>query len=235
VGNYSCQTNCIASQANSWRAQPQLTHYTCVEVRGQEISLAEQIEVEQHEGAITFEFIQPAYLGLNATQYRYQVKGLNTQWSSVVVKQTMKIAFSYLPPGKYQLQVQSRDLLGNVSKVEQIAFKVLPPYWKRWWFYALEFSVFSLLVALSLRIGRANARYRFVSQILSLLTIVMLVQFLQTAISSLIGIKTSPVIEFIIQVFVALAIFPVEIFARDSMMKYVEGKYRIRRIWDKEK
>jgi hypothetical protein len=133
------------------------------------------------------------------------------------------------------LQVQSRDLLGNVSKIEQIVFKVLPPYWKRWWFYALEFSVFSLLVALSLRIGRANTRYRFVSQILSLLTMVMLVQFLQTAISSLIGIKTSPVIEFIIQVFVALAIFPVEILARDSMMKYVEGKYRIRRIWERDK
>jgi len=204
------------------------------EIRGQEISLADQIEVEEHEGAITFEFIQPAYLGLNATQYRYQVKGLNTQWSAWSASNN-EVAFSYLPPGKYQLLIQSRDLLGNESKIEQIAFKVLPPYWKRWWFYALEFAVFSLLVVLSLRIGRANTRYRFISQILSLLTIVMLVQFLQTAISSLIGIKTSPVIEFIIQVFVALAIFPVEIFARDSMMKYVEGKYRIRRIWDKDK
>jgi Y_Y_Y domain len=204
------------------------------EIRGQEVSLADQIEVEEHEGAITFEFIQPAYLGLNATQYRYQIKGLNSQWSGWSASNN-EIGFSYLPPGKYQLLVQSRDLLGNESKIEQIAFKVLPPYWKRWWFYALEFTVFSLLVALSVRIGRANKRYRFVSQILSLLTIVMLVQFLQTAISGLIGIKTSPVIEFIIQVFVALAIFPVEIFARDAMMKYVEGKYRIRRIWDKDK
>lgn len=204
------------------------------EVRGQEINLADQIEIEQHEGAIIFEFIQPAYLGLNATQYRYQVKELNTQWSQWSSSNN-EIAFSYLPPGKYQLQVQSRDLLGNESKIEQIVFRVLPPYWKRWWFYALEFAVFSLLVALSVRIGRANTRYRFVSQILSLLTIVMLVQFLQTAISALIGIKTSPVIEFIIQVVVALAIFPVEIFARDAMMKYVEGKYRIRRIWDKDK
>ncbi|MBX2915522.1 MAG: hypothetical protein KF856_09675 [Cyclobacteriaceae bacterium] len=204
------------------------------EIKGQEINLADQIEVEEHQGAITFEFIQPAYLGLNLTQYRYQVKGLNTEWSAWSASNN-QVPFSYLPPGKYQLMVQSRDLLGNESKVEQIAFRVLPPYWQRWWFYALEFSVFSLLVALSLRLGRANTRYRFVSQILSLLTIVMLVQFLQTAISSLIGLKTSPVIDFIIQVFVALAIFPVEIFARDAMMKYVEGKYRIRHIWDKDK
>lgn len=204
------------------------------EIRGQEIGLAGKIEVEEHQGSITFDFIQPAYLGLNLMQYRYRVKGLNAQWSAWSSSNN-EVLFSYLPPGKYQLMIQSRDLLGNESKVEQIDFKVLPPYWKRWWFYALEFTVFTLLVALSLRIGRANARYRFVSQILSLLTIVMLVQFMQTAISSLIGIKTSPVIDFIIQVFVALAIFPVEIFARDAMMKYAEGKYRIRHIWDKDK
>ncbi|MBX2899378.1 MAG: hypothetical protein KF775_06995 [Cyclobacteriaceae bacterium] len=204
------------------------------EVRGQEISLAEQIVVEQNEGAVVFEFIQPAYLGLNGTQYRYQVKGLSVGWSPWSASNN-EIAFSYLPPGKYQLLVQARDLLGTESKAEQIPFKVLPPYWKRWWFYALEFAIFSLLVVVSVRLGRANARYRVISQILSLLTIVMLIQFLQTAISILIGIKTSPVIEFIIQVFVALAIFPVEIFARDAMMKYVEGKYRIRHFWDKDK
>ncbi|MBL7877257.1 MAG: hypothetical protein JNL53_16450, partial [Cyclobacteriaceae bacterium] len=53
--------------------------------------------------------------------------------------------------------------------------------------------------------------------------------------SSLIGIKTSPVIEFMIQVFIALAVFPIEIFARDAMMKYSQGKYQIARSWDKKK
>ncbi len=86
-----------------------------------------------------------------------------------------------------------------------------------------------------MRLGRANTRYRYISQILSLLTIVMLIQFLQTILSALIGIKTSPVIEFMIQVFIALAVFPVEIFARDAMMKYSQGKYRITRFGNKGK
>jgi len=68
-----------------------------------------------------------------------------------------------------------------------------------------------------------------------LITVVMLIQFLETVISSLFGSRTSPVIDFAIQVFVALLVFPVEILARDAMNKYAEGKYRIRRIWDKEK
>lgn len=204
------------------------------EVRGQEIKMSQRIEVEQTGGTVVFEFIQPDFVGLNTTQYRYQVKGLNTPWSTWSSSNN-SITFSYLPPGKYLLAVQSRDLLGNESKVEQISFDVLPPYWQRWWFYAIEFTVFSFLVILSLRLGRANSRYRYLSQILSLLTVVMLIQFLQTVLASLIGSKTSPVIDFIIQVFIALVVFPIEIFARDAMMKYSQGKYQIKRAWDKDK
>jgi hypothetical protein len=204
------------------------------EVRGQEIKMSQRIEVEQTNGTVVFEFIQPDFVGLNTTQYRYQVKGLDTQWSTWSSSNN-SIPFPYLPPGKYQLAVQSRDLLGNESKIEQISFDVLPPYWQRWWFYAIEFTVFSFLVILSLRLARANSRYRYLSQILSLLTVVMLIQFLQTVLASLIGSKTSPVIDFIIQVFIALVVFPIEIFARDAMMKYSQGKYLIKRAWDKDK
>ncbi len=203
-------------------------------IKGQEITLEKRIEILQNDGLVTFEFVQPEYLGLNATQFRYQVKGLNTNWSNWASSNNI-ISLSFLPPGKYELSVQSRDLLGNESNAEQIKFVVLPPYWQRWWFYALEFFVFSFFVTLSLRLARANSRYRYISQILSLITVVMLIQFLETVISSLFGSRTSPVIDFAIQVVVALMVFPVELFARDAISKYSEGKYRIRRIWDKEK
>jgi len=63
---------------------------------------------------------------------------------------------------------------------------------------------------------------------------VMLIQFLQTVLASLIGFKSSPVVDFIIQVFIALVVFPIEILARNSMMKYSQGKYQITRAWDKK-
>ncbi len=212
------------------------THYPLFlrQVRGQEIKPANRIEVEQTAGSIEFEFIQPDFVGLNTTQYRYQIKGLNPSWSAWSASNNIIPVVSYLPPGKYQLAVQSRDLLGNESKVEQIGFSIYPPYWQRWWFYALEFIVFSFLVILSLRLSRANTKYRYISQILSVLTVVMLIQFLQTVLASLIGAKTSPVIDFIIQVFIALVVFPIEIFARDAMSKYSQGKFQIKRAWDKD-
>jgi hypothetical protein len=203
-------------------------------VSGQEITLEKRIEIIQNEGQITFEFIQPDYVGSNTTQFRYQVKGTQTPWSAWSSSNNV-ISLSFLQPGKYELVVQSRDLLGKEANADQIKFVVLAPYWQRWWFYALEVFVFSFFVTLSLRLARANARYRYISQILSLITVVMLIQFLETVISSLFGSRTSPVIDFAIQVVVALMVFPVEYFARDAMAKYSQGKYRIRRIWDKEK
>jgi hypothetical protein len=203
-------------------------------VKGEEISIEKRMEILQNDGLITFEFVQPEFIGLNATQFRYQIKGKNINWSSWSSSNNV-ISLSPLTPGNYELLVQSRDLLGNESNAEQIKFVVLPPYWQRWWFYALEVFVFSFFVTVSLRLARANTRYRYISQILSLITVVMLIQFLETVISSLFGSRTSPVIDFAIQVVVALMVFPVEYFARDAMSKYSQGKYRIRRIWDKEK
>ena len=207
------------------------------EVKGKEIKLTQEVLVEQSEGAFSFEFIRPAYIGVHATQYRYMVKGLGTQWSAWASTNNI-VPFSYLPAGTYQLAVQSKDVLGLVSNIEQVSFQVLPPYWKRWWFYALEFLVFSFLVSISIRLSRSDKRYQFLSQVLTMLTVIMLIQFIQTAIYSLIsiysliGIKSSPVVEFLIQVSIALLVFPVEMLARKAMQKVSINKYPIQKMFN---
>ena len=124
--------------------------------------------------------------------------------------------------------MQSRDLLGNESKIEIITFEVLPPYWKRWWFYAFEFAFFSMLMFLTVKLSVANSKYRYISQILSLLTVIIFIQFINTAINSVIEIRSSPVIQFLIQVMVALLVFPIELYFRKFMQAAAEGKYQIR-------
>ncbi|MFM8913718.1 MAG: triple tyrosine motif-containing protein, partial [Flammeovirgaceae bacterium] len=149
-------------------AQPQQEHHHPLMLRnilGQQFKLEsdKRMVLNQPDNVLSFEFIQPEYVSRNAVQYRYQVKGLTNGWTAW--SNSNHIAnFPFLPAGTYQLLMQSRDLLGNESKVETISFEVLPPYWKRWWFYALEFVFFSLLVAVSARAGSSNTRYRWVSE-----------------------------------------------------------------------
>lgn len=198
-------------------------------VRGQEINLlpGKKIVMNQPENVLSFEFIQPDYVSRYVMQYRYQVDGLTNGWTAW--SNANDVAnFPFLPAGSYKLSMQSRDLLGNESKVEVINFEVLPPYWKRWWFYALEFAFFAMLVILSVRLSSANTRYRYVSEILSLLTVIIFIQFVSTGINSIFSFTNSPVIQFFIQVFIALLVFPIENYFRKFMRAASEGKFKVK-------
>jgi hypothetical protein len=123
--------------------------------------------------------------------------------------------------------VQSRDIFGKVHELANVSFQVLPPYWQRPWFYALEFLVFSGLVLLSFRLSN---RYRIISRLLSLLTIIMLIQFIQTVASATFETKESPVTDFFIQVVIAFLILPVEGYLRNLMFRSVDPSSRLYRF-----
>lgn len=190
------------------------------EVRGQQQKLppTPNLRVEEGESALTFEFIQPEYVSLESVEYRYFVKGLQTEWSSWSSLNNV-ISFPFLPPGTYQVQVQSKDLFGKITELDTVEFNVLPPYWKRWWFYAFEFIFFGALVVGSMRLRGASTKYRFVHQFFSALTIIMLIQFIQTMVAANISLKSTPVAEFFVQVFIALLVLPLEEFLRRFMLK----------------
>ncbi len=192
------------------------------EVRNQQAKLSpKELRVDESESALTFEFIQPEYVSLQAVEYHYWVKGLQATWSDWSVLNNV-INFPFLPPGKYSVMVESRDLFGKIAKLDTIELSVVPPYWKRPAFFALEFLFFGALVVLSLRLNVSTIRYQYLSQFLSTLTIVLLIQFVQTVLSANVTLKSTPVAEFFIQVLIALLILPAENFLRRRMIKASE-------------
>ncbi|PZR39968.1 MAG: hypothetical protein DI538_05445 [Azospira oryzae] len=190
------------------------------EIRGQQskITPSQSVKVSQLESTVTFEFIQPDYLGMGAVEYRYMVRGLNKSWSAWSTTNNV-VNFSYLPTGKYKVEVQTRDIMDKVSSIKPILMEVEPPYWKRSWFYAAELIFFGALVFLSLRLSSVNSKYRYISSLLSLLTVIMLIQFIQTILASQISFKSTPVIEFFIQVTIALLVLPIEGYLRKVMVR----------------
>ena len=190
------------------------------EVRSQQFKLSplRGLMVDELESALTFEFIQPEYVSLHAVEYRYWVKGLQSNWSEWSTLNNI-ITFPFLPPGKYKVLVQTKDLFDKITELDTIEVNVVPPYWKRPPFYALEFFFFGALVVLSLRLKGANTRYRYLSRFLSALTVIMLIQFIQTIASANISFKSTPVVDFFIQVLIALLVLPVEEFLRGRILK----------------
>lgn len=201
------------------------------EVRGPESKLSPRrtLIVDQEKSALSFEFIQPEYTNALAIEYQYMIDGINKDWSEWSASNNV-VNFPFLNPGKYKLRIKSRDLFGQISELEAVDFRVVPPYWKQTWFYALEFIFFGSLVLLSLRLSTSNSRYRHLSQLLSILTVIMLIQLLQNTAESFIAVQTTPVVDFFIQVFIALLILPLEYWMRRIMIGASEGKYNLEKV-----
>jgi hypothetical protein len=191
----------------------------------QRTALANLIHISEDKSAVRFEIVQPDFISPEAVEFRYQLEGMNAaRWSSWSGNNNI-IDFPYLPPGDYTLLVQSKNIFGKIAELEPMKFEVLPPYWKRPWFFAMEFAVLATMVLLSFRL---NSRYQIVSRLLSLLTIILLIEFIQTLINSTIQIgKDSPVLDFISQVFIALLILPVEGYLRNLMFRSMDPSSRI--------
>jgi hypothetical protein len=181
------------------------------------------INMDQEHSSVLFTIVQPDYINPTGIEFRYRLKGMNDNWTDWSTNNN-QITFNFLPTGDYTLEAQAKNIFGRVSELEPISFEVLPPYWKRSWFYALEFSIIASLVILSFRL---STRFRIVSRLLSLLTIILLIEFIQTAIGATIATENSPVIDFLIQVVVALLVLPVEGYLRNLMLRSLDssGKF----------
>jgi hypothetical protein len=190
------------------------------EVRGQSSKLPPtgNVRISQLESTVQFEFIQPDYLGMQTVEYRYHVRGLGNDWTAWSSENNI-VNFSYLPNGRYKLEIQTRDLMGKISQAQQIDLVVIPPYWKQWWFYLLEMVFFGTLVFMAMKLSGGNPKYRVISQVLSLLTVIMLIQLLQTIVNSLISIKTTPVLDFFLQVGMAMLVLPLEMLLRKFIFR----------------
>ncbi|HMP98428.1 MAG TPA: hypothetical protein PKC24_01515, partial [Cyclobacteriaceae bacterium] len=189
-----------------------------VSLQDQLVSLNSRYSIEQQEGGMSISFVQPDFSGLTPIEYRYRLKGTGNDWSPWSIVNN-RINITFLPVGDYELLIESRDAFGIISSAEPIFINIEPPYWRQLWFYAIEVAVFLILVLLSIRLGRYGQRYRIVSRLLTFLTIVIFIEFIQTLAEEQFATETSPVIDFLIQVSVAFMILPIESYLRKLMLR----------------
>jgi hypothetical protein len=87
---------------------------------------------------------------------------------------------------------------------------VKAPYWKQPWFYALEIIFVTSLMFIVKRLRRVSIRYPWIVDGLGIFTLVMIIALLQSTIQEYLMIKSTPIVDFGINMFVALIAFPLE-------------------------
>lgn len=163
-----------------------------------------------------FKLSRPDYLGLLKVEYQYKLEGLNNRWSNWSANN--KLDFNYLPPDKYVLHVKSRGSFGHIQEGYPFEFVIQPPYWHTLWFYALQIVCMVGLVFISIQLNRrAKTKYVLLTEGLSILTIVLIIEFLQTVAQAYLGLQSTPVVDFLIDVGIALMVLPLEFFLKKVM------------------
>lgn len=85
--------------------------------------------------------VQINFFGLNfgpgeVLRYQYKLEGADRDWGAPTNQRVVN--YANLAPGAYRFLVRALTSDGTISQTPaSVAFKVLSPFWKRWWFLAL--------------------------------------------------------------------------------------------------
>ncbi|HAA13451.1 MAG TPA: hypothetical protein DCE41_17875 [Cytophagales bacterium] len=172
--------------------------------------------INKEASFVQFEFTRPDFLGKLGIEYRYRLEGLNGDWS--IWDDQSTITFNFLPPGSYTLEVQARDAFGNENRPYAVEFSVVPPWWEQPWFYFVEVAFFTFFLLISFRINRTRMRRTILSRVLTYLTLILIIEFLQNLTKTQLTLGGNPIVEFGLEAAIAFALLPLEGLLRKLMV-----------------
>lgn len=89
---------------------------------------------------LRFQFALPSYDLSTKNQFQYFLEGFHEKWSAWSGESF--VDFTNLPEGNYVFRVRGRDVYGNAGGEDVLAFKILPPWYRTWW----AFAIYALLL-----------------------------------------------------------------------------------------
>ncbi|HEV7332782.1 MAG TPA: two-component regulator propeller domain-containing protein [Flavisolibacter sp.] len=104
-----------------------------------------RIDLAYNNNYVAIEFSAFNYSQLTKLDYYYQLQGFDTTW--IRSDNHHQAIYSYLPPGKYQFRIKTKNLAGEESpEVAYLNIRVHPPFWLTWWFFCILVAVVSVVL-----------------------------------------------------------------------------------------
>ena len=104
------------------------------------------LEFPAKDHSLVLGFAGLSFTNERAVRFRYRLNGLDEDW---VKTSERHVRYPNPPPGRYTFEVLARSPDGVWSaRPATLSFRVLPPWWQRWWAWA--FLILSLLTAVKM-------------------------------------------------------------------------------------
>jgi signal transduction histidine kinase/ligand-binding sensor domain-containing protein/CheY-like chemotaxis protein len=110
------------------------------------ISLMPSLELSPRENVFTLDFAA-LDMGLpKGNRYAYQLEGFGDRWIELGDKH--EVTFTNLDPGNYLFRVKAcnSDGVWHEGTSASMPIRVLPPFWRTWWFRSAAFLAFCGLI-----------------------------------------------------------------------------------------
>ncbi len=110
------------------------------------ITKLDNVAISYKENFFAFEFAALDFANPPKNQYAYMLEGFDTEWHNCGNRRF--VSYTNLDGGDYVFRVKgtNSDGLWN-EKGLAVKLKVIPPFWKTWWFYVLEVISAIVLIA----------------------------------------------------------------------------------------
>lgn len=109
---------------------------------------------------ITFEFAGTDYTLPSRKRFAWKLEGYDKTWNYIGEGQH-QAAFSKLEGGSYRLKIKAANSDSAWGPVRTLELIVSPPFWKTWWFYLLNATVFISVIYLIFRYFMAHQKAAF--------------------------------------------------------------------------
>ncbi|MFL5764953.1 MAG: two-component regulator propeller domain-containing protein [Bacteroidia bacterium] len=114
---------------------------------------------------ITFDFIGISHTNPSKISYQFMLDGFDEGW--LPKGKETSVTYSNLPPGKYTFMLRACNNDGLWSKTPATySFEIIPPFWKRPWFYILStiIGVGAIFLLVKMREQSLRASQRILEQ-----------------------------------------------------------------------
>ncbi|HTD92203.1 MAG TPA: triple tyrosine motif-containing protein, partial [Chitinophagaceae bacterium] len=133
------------------RTVPQI-YFTDFQIFGSSFShllLNNKIVLPYYQNTISVAFAAPSYTFSTPIRFAYKLQGINSDW---IQGDPSNIAnYANLDGGDYVFMVKMTNGANGQAQIATLNITIIPPYWKRWWFYALCGILVSLMIWLVYR------------------------------------------------------------------------------------
>jgi len=127
-----------------WRLEQEVTsgppvHIESIQLFDGSSPVRSDLTFRHNQNFIAFEFTGISFSGPSQVLYEYRLRGIDQSWQQTTQR---TVRYTTLPAGEFRFEVRARNGDGYWSPVRSsITFRILPPFWRSWWFILLSILV----------------------------------------------------------------------------------------------